>query len=279
MSAMRMDDLLKEDFVSGEMRPNSAVAAALRRGPLPDHDDSEVAVPLALLVHQELVQYGTDGTNQLGDVELREFLQALRAVLDRMGVTGFEPPFRDFSSFRSWWSQQGAYGSWQARRDLLEDLFGELHNQLAVIEQRSLVSSLARPITTHAGTGWAGVDGEITELRRHFQNAKTEQDYRNVGNDCVAVTESLSRHVYDAERNLRPGEAEPPVASTKQRLERFVDDAAPGPSNAAVRKVARAVIELAQQVKHSGSPTRREAGIAADAVIQLANLLRRLDGD
>jgi len=35
----------------------------------------------------------------------------------------------------------------------------------------------------------------------------------------------------------------------------------------------------AQHIKHSETPTRREAGIAADAVIQLANLLRRLDED
>jgi hypothetical protein len=30
-------------------------------------------------------------------------------------------------------------------------------------------------------------------------------------------------------------------------------------------------------VKHSGTPTQTEAGIAADAVIQLANMLRRLE--
>ena len=34
--------------------------------------------------------------------------------------------------------------------------------------------------------------------------------------------------------------------------------------------------EVAQQVKHSGSPTRQEAGISADATILLANIMRRL---
>jgi hypothetical protein len=34
---------------------------------------------------------------------------------------------------------------------------------------------------------------------------------------------------------------------------------------------------LAHQVKHRPTPTRREAGIAADAVILLSNMLRRLD--
>ena len=44
-----------------------------------------------------------------------------------------------------------------------------------------------------------------------------------------------------------------------------------------MRKFARATIELAQAVKHSGAPTRTEAGVLADAVILLANMLRRLD--
>jgi hypothetical protein len=37
------------------------------------------------------------------------------------------------------------------------------------------------------------------------------------------------------------------------------------------------VIEMAQEVKHRSTRNRREAGIAADSVILLANILRRLD--
>jgi hypothetical protein len=91
------------------------------------------------------------------------------------------------------------------------------------------------------------------------------------------VTEALSRLVYDPALHLRPGEEEPPVAKTKQRLDRYIEDALPGPANAVLRKLGKAAIELAQQVKHSGEPTRTEAGIAADTIILLANMLRRLD--
>jgi hypothetical protein len=147
------------------------------------------------------------------------------------------------------------------------------------MEDRVLTSSLVQSVSPHTRTGWAAVDAEISELRRHFLRAKSPQDYRAVGLACVAVTEELSRQVYDVGGNLRDGEEEPPIANTKQRLERVVEDSAPGPDNAALRKLARAAIEYAQHVKHSTTPTRREAGIAADAVIQLANLLRRLKQD
>jgi hypothetical protein len=249
----------------------------LRRGPVAGREDIEVAVPLARLVHDELQKYGTGGGAQLDDDQMREALLALRATVHRLGINDFDVPFHDFSSFRTWWVANGAYNSWQARRDQLAVIFDSLHDRLADMEQEALTSSLAEPISPHARTGWSSVDTEISELRRHFLNARTPQDYRNVGQDCVAVIEALSRTVYDAARHLRDGEEEPPVGSTKDRLDRFVEDAAPGSDNAALRRLARAVIDLAQHIKHSTTPTRREAGIAADAAIQLANLLRRLD--
>lgn len=85
--------------------------------------------------------------------------------------------------------------------------------------------------------------------------------------------------MYDPTRHIRPGETEPAPDKTKQRLGRYVEDSLAGKDNEAVRGVATKVIELAHSVKHSSSPTRREAGIAADSVILLANILRRVDQD
>lgn len=132
-------------------------------------------------------------------------------------------PFRDFKTFYSYW-RHGAKGSWQARRDILDEIFDPLHEQLANLELQSLDSTLAQAISPRGRTGWLRVDEEIAELRRHFQGARTAQDYRNVGNDCVIITEALSRTVYDPLRHLRPGETEPRIGETKQRIERFVED-------------------------------------------------------
>ena len=60
------------------------------------------------------------------------------------------------------------------------------------------------------------------------------------------------------------------------RLGRYVEDALPGSSNVELRGLLTRAIEFAQRVKHDHTPTRREAGIAADSVILLANILKRL---
>lgn len=115
------------------------------------------------------------------------------------------------------------------------------------------------------------------ELKRHFKIARTAQGHRNIGNDCIAVLEALSRQVYDPAVHLRPDEDAPPVDKTKQRIGRFVEDTATGKDQAELRRLAVAAIDFAQRVKHHPDGSRRDAGIPADAVILLANVLHRLD--
>lgn len=269
-------------FVDGDdflVEPSSLDIDLLRRVQANEdvgHSDVEVAAALVRLVHDELERYGTDGNTRTDEREIRAAIRTARTLAERLGLE-LKLPFSDFGTFRSHWLREDGYGSWQARRDILNVLFADLHDQLARLEDGEIGSALVAPATSHPGTGWPRVDTEVNELRRHFQAARTAQDYRNVGNDCVAVLERLSEQLYHPAVHLRDGEDEPPVANTKQRLGRFIDDTAAGSGNAEVRKVARAVIELAQAVKHRTATTRRDAGIAADSVIQLANILRRLD--
>jgi hypothetical protein len=256
----RIEDVLDRDRLT-----------ALVSGPDPVELDLDVALALMDLVRDDLQLSGTSGHGRLDDAEMRLAIRALQRTTARVGQE-FKFPFRDHATWRSYWIRMDASGSWQARRNLLSDLFDESYAQ-----DRSLDASLSEAVTAHERLGWPEVDAEVGELRRHFRSAKTPQDYRAVGNDCVHITEALSRQVYDRARDTPRGEDEPPVASTKLRLDRYIERRLPGSANAQLRKLARATIELAQATKHSSTPSRIEAGIVADSVILLANMLRRLE--
>jgi hypothetical protein len=276
---MRVDDLFEVDpspLAGPDRHFRHDFVAQLRVGPIASLADADIAVPLARLVHDELQGYGTNGVCELTEQGMRTALSALLVTIDRLGIRDFNLPFRDFPTFRGHWIKEGAKGSWQARRDLLNELFDPLHDQLAAVQVRALKSTLAQPVTSHSRTGWPLVDEEIGELRRHFRNARTIQDYRAVGNDCAQVMEALSAIAYDPQIHLRGGETEPPVQQTKNRLDRVIEVGWVGPGDADLRKLARASIEVAQKVKHSSTPSAQEAGIAADAVILVANMFRRL---
>lgn len=250
----------------------------LRAGPVAGTDDLDAAVALTHLVWDELSAFGTDGRNSLDDKEVAVAQRALTATLARIGIT-LSFPWRDFNTFKAHWLRNGCSGSWQARRNLLEELFAPVQAELDRQEEAQFRAVNAEAVSPHTKTGWPKVDEELTELRRRFRTTTTTQDYRDVGNRSVAVLEALSRTIYDPAVHLRDGETEPPVDKTKQRIGRYVEDSLAGSDNEAIRGVANKVIELAHSVKHSAEPTRREAGIAADSVIMLANILRRVDQD
>jgi hypothetical protein len=187
----------------------------VRTGPISSAGDVEVAVALTRLVHDDLEAFGTGGGEELSENDMREELTTLRALLIRVGLSECEVPFRDYQTFKTYWLRNDGYNSWQARRDILNRIFGPMHDALADRETHDLSSGLAEPVSPRGRTGWTRIDTEIAELRRHFANASTPQDYRNVGNDCVIVLEAVSREIYDSAQHLRDGEEEPPIANTK----------------------------------------------------------------
>jgi hypothetical protein len=259
---------------------NTRRLALLIDRPDPAARDLDTALALMDLVRDDLQLSGTSGDQRISDMEMRSAVRALERTSARAGHE-FKLPFRDHASWRSYWIRKNASGpgGWQARRDLLSDLFDGPYAAMMAAQDRVLGSTLMEAASEHDRLGWPEVDTEIGELRRHFRSARTPQDYRAVGNDCVHLTEALSRKVYVHAEHTPKGEEEPPVARTKVRLERYIESRLPGRENAEMRKYARSAIELAQAVKHRGAPTRTEAGVVADAVIALANMLRRLAED
>lgn len=277
------------DTVTEELSPNAdpwalpttytvfdrELAEQIRRGPIEGRTDIDVALALADLVHRQLESFGTDSSETLKDDEIGTAIRALHAVLKRLTVA-FELPFRNFTTFRSYWLKHGASNSWQARRDILDEFFEPLHLHLVRLEEKSL-DALIQPISPRAETGWPVVDEEIRELRRRFASAITPQDYRAIGTNCIGVLEALGEVVYDPTKHLRKEETLPPRDKTNLRIGRYIEDALPGRTNEDLRGLANKAAALAHHVKHAPTPTRREAGIAGDAVILLANMLRRLD--
>ena len=255
---------------------NTAWLERLRRRPEPEHSDVDVAVALMDLVHNDLMLFGTSGGESLSDEEMRIAVRTLRAVTSRCGEE-FKLPFREHSSWKAYWLKNDGYGSWQARRELLSGLFNDATARLEAMQDQSIASTLADSISPHEMLGWPAVDTEIGELRRHFREGRTPQDYRGVGNDCTHVLEALSKHVYESDIHTPDDEDDPPPQMTKLRIERYIEERLPGSDNKRLRVLARTAIEVAQQIKHSNEPTRTEAGVAADAVILLANMLRRLE--
>jgi hypothetical protein len=98
---------------------------------------------------------------ELAELPVRMAILTLHAVLKRLTVS-FDMPFRDFATFRAYWKRNGADGKYQARRDILNELFNPLLDRLVELQAQGKTSTLADAVSPRRITGWARVDAEIT---------------------------------------------------------------------------------------------------------------------
>jgi hypothetical protein len=246
------------------------------KGQLPDTDDLEVADVLVRLAHTELSSFGCGGTPRLDDDDMQLVLQACIAVCGRLGVDFPRLPFRNLSGFKTYWRSEGMSYSYEARRSYLERVFRPLQDELFRLSALSPNDRLLDPVSPRGGTGWPGIDRELAELRRRFAASRSDQDHCAIGAACVRVLECLGDVAFNPQRHLPAGESLPLRSKTKERFDLIITSALPGVGHENLRRFARSVIEMAHDVKHSTTPSRCEAGIAADSVICLVNMLRRI---
>ena len=280
---MRTDDFFQETPDTGnpwdsqEAELNAELLTQLAQGTAPDLNPLETALSLTRFVREEYEAFGTEPAGlRVDEEEARAALRTLRLVLQRQGID-FKPPWRDFSSFKGHWISEGAYGSWQARRDIIEKWFRPVQDQLDEAEEDEFIGELTEGVSPHKYLGWTDVDDHIAQLRQQFRSASTDVDYKDVGNRCVGVLEALSAHVYDPAVHCPAGVTEPPVDKTDIRIGAYIDHHLPGKSNEELRGHTKKASALSHKMKHSPQADRTTTGVTADAVILLANILRRVE--
>ena len=247
-------------------------------GPVESPSDLSAAEGLLELLHEQFAACGTDSSQWIDQKDIRIAVDACNEVVQRLGLIDFEIPFRDYSAFRSWWLDNGAHGSWQARRDLLQNLFAPAERAVRTARINERRRRVATGVTPTGRLDWPALDRTVAQIEARFRSARGVPDYQAVGLDCVTLLNELSRSLYDPAQHLRPNESEPSIDQSKNRLDRVVDDAAPGPGKAELRRLVKSAIEYAHHVKHQTTPSRQDAGMAADATVLVAHLLRRLVG-
>lgn len=247
----------------------------LRAGLSEQTSDIDAARILLDLIQNELTMYGTYGGNKLNDEELELVLRTFKVVLRRLGCR-VEFEFRNFTTFRSRWVETGMVGTgaYEARRSYIERQLFAPREFIEVLEDNKLTRSLRPHGAVITSESWFEVDTEISELVRKFEAATTSQDYRALGTNCVGTLEALGRAVFDAD-SMNAGESIP-VDRIIPRLEAFMNTYASGSTNTELRSCVRSTATLAHRLKHRSNPTVAMAGVAAEAVIALTNIVKRI---
>lgn len=112
---------------------------SLRFSPPAGRTDLEVAVALTRLLYSDFVAYGTDGQGRrLDDENVLVVAKVHRAVLERLALKPPVWPFRTFEGprgFGTYWRANGMSGSWQARRNCIEQILGPTRDALEDLQE------------------------------------------------------------------------------------------------------------------------------------------------
>ena len=129
-------------------------------------------------------------------------------------------------------------------------------------------------------TGWPRVDRTMDDIRARLQEASTEEQFQVVGVLCREALISLALAVYDPEKHTAFGEDSivPSNTDAKRMLDRYIEVEAGGGSNAAIRRCARAAVDLANELQHRRTATFRNAALCAEVTAGMINVIAVLDG-
>lgn len=242
-----------------------------------DEPDLKVVRQLLELVRRGYINRGDTDYEIHSAAEFDSLHRALRAVCRRLGYD-LKLPFRHLDSFHFYMVDQYGSDDGEARRRVITEIFDPLEEFIETLENSTMEGILVEGTSPLDPGPWTQVDEEIRALRDKFSSARTASDLSDIGNRTVRIVETLSDLLFDPEKHLREGE-DPTAyskAKTKNRLDRIIENELPGAQNEALRSFAKSCVTLAHRVKHSSTPTKRDAGSAADGVIILASTLQRI---
>ncbi len=118
---------------------NIELVESLRFGPPAGRGELDVAIALTRLLYHDFVSHGTDGKGRyLNDENVPLVIKAHRAVLERLALKPPTWPFRTFDGprgFGTYWRDNDMRGSWQARRDCIEQILGPTRDALEELQE------------------------------------------------------------------------------------------------------------------------------------------------
>ncbi len=216
---MSPDDLFLEanpglhDQWGGPRRElNQPLLDGLRRGRVDGLDDLDAALALTQLVHDDLMAYGTGGGEEVTNTQIGLAMRALRATLTRLGVE-IDLPFRDYTTFRTYWTTHGGHGSWAARREMVTAIFEPVFARLFSLQDRPTAGGVIVEPALNALSDAATIKEHLRRL-----DASVDSDPRLAVSVAKDLVESTAKLVLRARSFPYSGKEDlPPLVARAQK--------------------------------------------------------------
>jgi len=194
----------------------------------------------------------------------------IHADLDERGLV--DPnPYYDLWAWYGKWSS-GDLPSYQSRREYVTGLLQPLIDRVRAGVGPAPARVFEEP------TGWHRLDRDLQEMRRLLEQAQTEAQFQAVGLFAREILITLAQAVYDPARHTPLDGVTPSPTDAKRLLEAFIAVELQGEPNEAVRRHARAALDVANDTQHRRTATFRAAALCAESTTSAVNLVAIISG-
>jgi hypothetical protein len=191
----------------------------------------------------------------------------IRTELERLGI---DDPF-PWPDLYQWWAfVSPRMAKYMQRRAYVAEI-----SDPVLIQLHRCRAGLVDWSRADGSATWASLNGRLEGLRDEFNRATTHDDFQDVGRRAREIIIDAANMVFE-ESMVPTGQDVPGPNDAKRRIEFYLNDRVPGQSQADLRRVLRAVVELANTVTHSDSITHVDAYATAQATVFIVRTLQEM---
>lgn len=237
-------------------------------GPIRISDDQLLQ---EVMTQRDLMIAVSTGGPRIADVNIQYTARRTR-IQRQLSLRGLADP-NPYSDLWAWYGKwsSGDLTSYQSRRAFISELYGALVDRLTRQESEG-----ARVFSEP--TGWTRVDRDLGELPRKLAEARTEADFQAIGHLSREILITLAQTVFEPQRHRTSDGVEPSETDAKRMLEAYISAELSGSSNEALRRHAKAALDVSNDLQHRRTATFREAALCAEATTSVVNLIAIIAG-
>lgn len=178
--------------------------------------------------------------------------------------------FNDLWGWYGKWSSE--FPTYQERRTFIRELYTSLQQILEENEEPELIA------VTVDLTGWERIERSLAQITIKHKEAVSEEQFQIVGLLCRETIINLAQAVFNSEKHPSLDGTLISKTDAKRMLESYIAVELAGSSNEKLRKYAKSTLDLANELTHKRTATKKDSSLCSVATISLINFIGTIEG-
>ena len=203
------------------------------------------------------------------DDEYKQKYKNVSKALQRLNLQN-PNPYRDLWDWYGKWSAD--FSTYRERRAFIKEMYSSLLQALEENAEPEMIS-----VTVNL-TGWERIERSIQEINIRQNEATKEEQFQVIGLLCRETIITLAQSVYVPEKHPILDGTKISKTDAKRMLEAYISVELSGSSNERLRKYAKTTLDLANELTHKRTATKKDASLCSVATLALINFIGTIEG-